>query len=53
MACATLHGLIWEWVDDFNALLVDGDSRKDGDPDKRASAVQARSACRIAKTMPY
>jgi formylglycine-generating enzyme len=28
-----MHGLIWEWVDDFNALLVDGDSRKDGDPD--------------------
>jgi formylglycine-generating enzyme required for sulfatase activity len=29
-----LHGLVWEWVDDFNALLVDGDSREAGDPDK-------------------
>ena len=29
-----LHGLIWEWVDDFNALLVDSDSRSGDDPDK-------------------
>jgi formylglycine-generating enzyme len=29
-----LHGLIWEWVDDFNALLVDTDSRSGDDPDK-------------------
>ncbi len=29
-----LHGLVWEWVDDFNALLVDADSRSGGDPDK-------------------
>lgn len=29
-----LHGLIWEWVDDFNALLVNGDSRSADDPDK-------------------
>src|SRR5450755_1534542 len=29
-----LHGLVWEWVDDFNALLVDGDSRTGDDPDK-------------------
>lgn len=28
-----LHGLVWEWVDDFNALLVDADSRGN-DPDK-------------------
>jgi formylglycine-generating enzyme required for sulfatase activity len=28
-----MHGLIWEWVEDFNALLVETDSRKDGDPD--------------------
>jgi formylglycine-generating enzyme required for sulfatase activity len=25
--------LVWEWVDDFNALLVSGDSRDQGDPD--------------------
>lgn len=29
-----LHGLIWEWVDDFNALLVSPDSRTRDDPDK-------------------
>ena len=29
-----LHGVVWEWVDDFNALLVDGDSRSGEDADK-------------------
>jgi sulfatase modifying factor 1 len=29
-----LHGLVWEWVDDFNALLVSPDSRDGDDPDK-------------------
>jgi sulfatase modifying factor 1 len=29
-----LHGLVWEWVDDFNALLVSADSRNQGDPDQ-------------------
>lgn len=29
-----LHGLVWEWVDDFNALLVAADSRGADDPDK-------------------
>ena len=29
-----MHGLIWEWVDDFNALLVNPDSRSSDDPDK-------------------
>ena len=29
-----VHGLVWEWVDDFNALLVDADSRSGNDPDK-------------------
>jgi len=29
-----LHGLIWEWVDDFNALLVAADSRDQNDPDR-------------------
>ena len=28
-----LHGLVWEWVEDFNALMVSGDSREQGDPD--------------------
>lgn len=29
-----LHGLVWEWVDDFNALLVSADNREQGDPDR-------------------
>ena len=29
-----LHGLIWEWVEDFNALLVGADSRSQDDPDQ-------------------
>lgn len=29
-----LHGLVWEWVDDASALMVDGDNRNQGDPDK-------------------
>ena len=28
-----LNGLVWEWVDDFNALMVAGDSREQDDPD--------------------
>jgi sulfatase modifying factor 1 len=28
-----LHGLVWEWVDDFNALFIAADSRTQGDPD--------------------
>ena len=29
-----LHGLVWEWVEDFGALMVSADSREQGDPDK-------------------
>jgi formylglycine-generating enzyme required for sulfatase activity len=28
-----LHGLVWEWVDDFNALFIAADNRNQGDPD--------------------
>jgi len=28
-----LHGLVWEWVEDFNALMIAADSRNQGDPD--------------------
>ncbi len=27
-----LHGVIWEWVDDFSAMMVSGDNRTQGDP---------------------
>jgi len=29
-----MQGLVWEWVDDFNALLVASDSRDQNDPDR-------------------
>jgi formylglycine-generating enzyme required for sulfatase activity/cytochrome oxidase Cu insertion factor (SCO1/SenC/PrrC family) len=29
-----LHGLIWEWVEDYGSLMVSSDSRNQGDPDK-------------------
>ena len=29
-----LHGLVWEWVDDYNALLVSDDNREQGGADK-------------------
>jgi formylglycine-generating enzyme required for sulfatase activity len=29
-----LHGLVWEWVEDYAGLMVSGDSRNQGDPEK-------------------
>lgn len=29
-----LHGLIWEWVEDYSALLVSADNRAQGDADR-------------------
>jgi formylglycine-generating enzyme len=28
-----VHGVVWEWVDDFNSVMVSTDSREQGDPD--------------------
>jgi formylglycine-generating enzyme len=28
-----LHGMVWEWVEDFGAMMVSGDNREQGDPD--------------------
>lgn len=28
-----LHGLIWEWTEDYSAMLVSGDNRTQSDPD--------------------
>jgi formylglycine-generating enzyme required for sulfatase activity len=28
-----VHGVVWEWIDDFNSILVSGDNRDQGDPD--------------------
>lgn len=29
-----MHGLVWEWVEDFNALLVSSDNREQGGADR-------------------
>ncbi len=29
-----MHGLIWEWTNDFNSIFLSGESRKDKDTDK-------------------
>lgn len=29
-----MHGLVWEWVDDFNSVLTTGESRQDGALDR-------------------
>lgn len=29
-----LHGVVWEWTDDYSALLVSPDNRNQGDPDR-------------------
>lgn len=43
-----LHGLAWEWTEDFNALFVSGDNRQDGDknPNKMCGAGATGSARR-------
>jgi formylglycine-generating enzyme required for sulfatase activity len=28
-----MHGLVWEWIEDFNALMISADNRDQGDPD--------------------
>jgi formylglycine-generating enzyme required for sulfatase activity/cytochrome oxidase Cu insertion factor (SCO1/SenC/PrrC family) len=30
-----MHGVIWEWVDDFNSAMIVGDSRGDGSLERR------------------
>ena len=29
-----MHGLVWEWTQDFNTVMISGESRKDVDTDK-------------------
>ncbi len=26
-----IHGMVWEWVEDFNSVIISGESRKEGD----------------------
>jgi formylglycine-generating enzyme required for sulfatase activity len=50
---------VWEWVEDFNALLVSADSREQGDPDQLkfcgagALSIQDRSNYAVAMRVAF
>lgn len=50
-----LHGLVWEWVEDYTGLMVSSDSRNQGDPEKLkfcgASALSAENRDEYAVLM--
>ncbi len=46
-----MHGLIWEWVDDFSSSLVNGDSR--GDSDLERNLFCGAAATRAADVNDY
>ncbi len=46
-----LHGLVWEWTDDFNSAFVSGDNRQDGD--KNARYLCGSSATGSARREDY
>lgn len=52
-----LHGLVWEWVADFNTAMVTGDARGDTGPDSQlfcgAGAQGAKDAANFPAFMRY
>lgn len=52
-----LHGLVWEWVYDFNNTMVTGDNREKDSPDKQkfcgAGALAASDGADYASFMRY
>jgi formylglycine-generating enzyme required for sulfatase activity len=52
-----LHGLVWEWTQDFNSVFVTGDNRQDGDKSLAtvcgAGATDASSRSDYAAFMRY
>ena len=52
-----LHGLVWEWSQDFNTVLISGESRKDMDKDSNlfcgSAAVGASDLMNYAAFMRY
>ena len=52
-----LHGLVWEWVADFNSSLVSGDARESGDADTArycgSGALAAADAANYASFMRF
>lgn len=52
-----MHGLIWEWVDDFASVIIQGDSRDENDTDKNlfcgAGALKAKNPNEYATFMRF
>lgn len=52
-----LHGLVWEWTQDFNTVLITGESRKDGDKNPNlfcgSAAIGASDLMNYAAFMRY
>lgn len=52
-----MHGLIWEWTQDFNSVMMAGESRKDTDRDARlfcgSAAIGASDLMNYAAFMRY
>ncbi|ANW96634.1 hypothetical protein AXE80_10255 [Wenyingzhuangia fucanilytica] len=52
-----LHGLVWEWTLDFNAVLISGESRKDVDNDSNlfcgSASLNATDLMNYAAFMRY
>lgn len=52
-----MHGLVWEWVEDFSSVIVQGDSRSSNDTDKdlfcAAGAMKAKRPEEYATFMRF
>jgi formylglycine-generating enzyme len=52
-----LHGLVWEWVDDFNSTMIAGDSRSDDSLERRlfcgSASLLASDVSNYAAFMRY
>ena len=52
-----LHGLVWEWTQDFNSVLLSGESRKDVDSDRNlfcgSGSIGATDLMNYAAFMRY
>lgn len=47
-----LHGLVWEWVADFNTAMVTGDARGDSDPNRQLFCGAGAQSARNAEDFP-